>query len=798
MLVQDQDSPVTYVRARQSPELDLAIQTMLQTSCIHCHDSNTETPLNFESLSGDLTEPAAMRKWIQVLDRVRTGSMPPESEERLDASVAAAATNALEKWLREFSRSQQERSGRVPARRLTILEYGYTLQDLLGIDGDVTSHLPDELNSGSFDTVGSTQRLSAIHIEGFLESADQALDLALSLDANPYRQTHLDFENSENLRYFDDKKLHEGGNIMRRLDEGVAIFVDNDYLIHSYRTMGMNIEVPGTYRITTKLEAFQANRPVTYKIITKRPSGEASIASLGDLEPGEAKAIETEVYLEPGDSFYVTVHNDDPGSVYVALMAMDVKNYLGSGLAIRSLSVAGPIHQEWPPPSTRNLLHGVDLVTNGESGTTQIQLSKEPIEHVREIVATFAERAFRRPVKQAETEAFVDLAQPAIKEGLPLDQVIRLPLRSIMCSPQFLMHEGRPGDLDSYSLASRLSYFLWKGLPDRELLASADMGAMTTDEELARQVDRMLEDPRSERFVNDFVGQWLRVDQVNATSPDAKLYPEYDELLGHAIPQETRLFFGDLIRENAPLTHLVDSAYTFVNRRLAQHYGIENVQGQHFRKVQLPEGSLRGGILTQAAILKTTANGTVTSPVTRGNFVLTNLLGTPPSPPPPGVGSIEPDTRGKTTIREILSAHRDNDSCSACHRMIDPPGFALESFDPIGAMRTHYRSSGPGVGFWAQLSGATYHEGPPVVPAGETADGRKFSDISEFKKLLLEEKEQIARNFVSQLIVYSTGGEIEFADREVIEAILGKTAADNYPVRDLIHCVVQSRLFRQR
>ncbi len=203
-------------------------------------------------------------------------------------------------------------------------------------------------------------------------------------------------------------------------------------------------------------------------------------------------------------------------------------------------------------------------------------------------------------------------------------------------------------------------------------------------------------------------------------------------------------------------------------------------------------------MLTQAAILKTTANGTVTSPVTRGNFVLTNLLGTPPSPPPPGVGSIEPDTRGKTTIREILEAHRDNESCKACHRMIDPPGFALESFDPIGRLRTNYRSSGPGEGLLAKFSPATYHAGPSVDPSGETADGRKFEGIVEFKRLLMDHKEQIARNFVSQLIVYSTGGEIEFADREVVEAILKQTEADNYPVRDLIHAVVQSRLFRQK
>lgn len=796
--VQKSEAAMTYVTARQSPDIAPEIDALVQASCIHCHDASTETALNLESLSGDLTNPESMRKWVHVFDRVRDGTMPPEFEARPDAEIVRAATGALENWLHEFSMSQQQRAGRVPARRLTRSEYRFTVQDLLGIQWDATKHLPEEVESGSFDTVGYTQRLSAIHVDGLLQAAEEALAQAIALGPNPYLEVRLDFLNSANLRYFDDKKLHEGGNIMRRLEKGVVVFVENDYLIHSYRSMGVSIEVPGNYRIAAQFEAFQAQQPVTYKIIAKRPSGDASLIKVGDLDPGESADIETDVYLEPGDSFYVTMHADDHGAAYIALRAINVKDYQGPGLAIRSLGVAGPIHEEWPPKSTRDLLHGVELVTSTETGATEIKLSKPPMEHVREIVGKFAERAFRRPVQPAEIESFVELARPAIEEGLPFEEVIRVPLRSILCSPQFLMHAGQPGDLDSFSLASRLSCFLWKSLPDAELLDSASIRALNTDVELARQVDRMLEDPRSQRFVNDFVGQWLRLHKINATSPDAKLYPEFDELLGDALPQETQLFFAHLIRENASLNHLIDSDYTFVNRRLAEHYGLQNIQGQHFRKVQLPAGSPRGGVLTQAAILKTTANGTVTSPVTRGNFVLTNLLGTPPSPPPPGVGSIEPDTRGKTTIREVLVAHRDNESCQACHRKIDPPGFALESFDPIGRLRTNYRSSGPGEGFFAKLSPATYHDGPSVDPSGETADGRKFKDIVEFKRILMDRKEQIARNFVSQLIVYSTGGEIEFADREVVEAILKQTEADNYPVRDLIHAVVQSRLFRHK
>lgn len=777
-------------------EMDPAVRALVQASCIRCHDSNTETSLDFETLSADLKDPQTFRRWATVYDRASTRTMPPESETRPDSDVLAAALTALDRDLAAHSRLRQQTSGRVPARRLTKEEYKYTLQDLLAIDGNVTDQLPDETDSGSFDTVGSTQRLSAIHVEGFLRAAEEALGLAISLGANPFRERVADFANSENLRYFDDKRLHEGGNTLRRLDEGVAIFVDNDYLIHSGR-LGMGVDVPGTYRITAKLEAIQAKQPVTCKIIRKRPDGVASVVKLADLEPGPAEVIEADVYLKPGDNFYVTLQNEDSASVYLALAVTNVEKYAGAGLAIRSLALAGPMHPQWPPESTRNLLRGVELVTSADGNTTEIRLVKPVIEHVREIVGEFAQRAFRRPVKGEELEPFVQLALPAIDEGLPFDEVVRIPLRAVLCSPQFLMFAGQPGELDAYSLASRLSYFLWKTLPDRELLDAASRGALTSDAQLERQVDRMLEDSRSQRFVNDFVGQWLRVDQVNATLPDTKLYPEFDEPLGYSIPLETQLFVSGLIAENVPLTRIIDSNYAWVNRRLARHYGLADIKGQHFRKVDLPPGSPRGGVLTQATILKTTANGTVTSPVNRGNFVLSNILGTPPPSPPPGVGSIEPDTRGQTTIREILLAHREDESCNACHRMIDPPGFALECFDPIGGLRTHYRASGAGNGLLSQFRQATYHRGPAVDASGEMPDGGRFSDITEFKKLLLRQKVQIARNFVSRLIVYSTGGEIEYADRQPVEEILGKTEADDFPVRDLIHAVVQSRLFRE-
>jgi hypothetical protein len=775
------------------------VAPLLESSCIHCHDTDTETGLNLEGIGHDLADPETFRKWERVFDRVHDGEMPPESEDRPDPQQLKTALASLQKDLRAANLARQQRVGRVPARRLTKLEFGHTIRDLLSIDGDVTTHLPDETDSGSFNTVGWTQRISAFHLESYLRAADEALDRALNLDRRSYRSHEFDFMNSKFLNEFHEKPLTLGGSVTRKMDDGIALFADIDYLFRS-NAHGFSVATPGVYRITSKVAALQSKDPVTLKLILREPSGGAKLLGVYDLETGKTETIEVSTFLKPGDAFYPTF---DTGRTiekhYAALFAAGgAKHYRGRGIAIKFQKVEGPLTESWPPESTQQLLTGTKLVSvdKSDGGPFEVELTKEPIEHVEEIVEGFAPRAFRRPFAEGELESFVSLAKPAIEEGRDFVDVLRVPLRSMLSSPQFLMFGGEAGKLDDYALANRLSYFLWKSMPDEELFALAGEGKLSDPNVLARQVDRMLGDAKSNRFVRDFLGQWLLLDKVNATTPDAKLYPEYDELLGHAIPQEPELFFTELVKENLSIVNLIDSDFTFVNRRLATHYGIPDVAGQQFRRVDLPEDSPRGGLLTQAAILKTTANGTVTSPVTRGNFVLTNLLGTPPSPPPPTVGSIEPDTRGKTTIREILAAHRDTETCNKCHREIDPPGFALESFDPIGGFRTKYRATGGGVfSFFTQN---TYQNGPDVDSSGVTADGKEFTGISGFKQHLLDQQELIAKHFISQLIVYSTGGEIQFADREEVEAVLDRTREDDFPVRDIIHEVVQSNLFRQK
>ena len=769
-----------------------AVDPFLQAHCVQCHDQQTESGLDVTSLDHDLSKQDAFPIWKKIFDRVQNGEMPPASEKRPGKDELNTTLSVLKKNLTAASRAEQQKHGRVPTRRLTKRQLDYTLQDLLLIDGPLTNLIPDEVESGSFETVGVYQRISAVHLENYLKTADEALDRAIALGTNPYRVINTKYER---LDEWHDKPLSLGGSVTRKLKfgDGIVLFSDIDYLTQ----FTFAIPAPGRYRLKAVAAAYQSETPITAKIIVKENNGNARLAKSVDLQSFEPQTIIVETSLKPGDVPYLTFDIEGQSPYQKLAAAGSSKNYKGRGLAIMSQSVEGPLVDSWPPASTKFVLNGLRIGLQNDQ-KVKVTATGPKLEHIEKIIRNIGPRTLRRNVSEAEIQSFVKLAEPAIKEGRPIVDAARVSLRSLFSSPAFLLFGGEPGPLDDHDLASRLSYFLWMSLPDQTLRTLADEGKLSDPKVLAEQTDRMLADPKSKRFVTDFVGQWLRLYKVNVTSPDDGLYPEFDELLGDAIPQETQLFFQHLIAENMSLTNLIDSDFTFLNRRLAKHYGLKNVKGQHFRKFTFPNDSPRGGVLTQAAILKTTANGTTTSPVTRGNFVLSNFLGTPPSPPPPDIGSIEPDTRGKTTIREILAAHRDMETCNQCHKHIDPPGFALESFDPIGGFRDYYRVSAGEQTF----AGFTFK--PPPMPgkkvdsSGVTADGNRFTGIIEFKKHLMDRKEQVAKNFISQLTVYATGAEIQFADRSEIESILLQSAKTDYGIKDILHAIIQSRLFRNK
>ncbi len=771
-----------------------------------CHSNEVLSSLDLTQTGFDLSQPAAFRVWERVYDRVRRGEMPPAPQPAPPAAVLEPALGALEEAL---VRANREARGpqRTPLRRLTRLEYLYTLADLLQIDEEhargLAEGLPAEADSGGLDTVAANQGISALHVRKYLNAADHALDIALALGPRPEAGTFkVEYAKSPYLNFMHDGDFL-GSGITKQLGDAVATFFDtaSTYMFHT-DTEGYSVPSAGRYKVLVEAYPYQATSPVTLTVF-KGKEGVAASAALTDLIGSfdlvgdEVRTVEMATFLRPGDVVSPSVADlKTPPGDYVNYYAPEnnVRDYKGEGIAIRSLSVEGPLHDAWPPRSATALLG--DLAIDGGAPV----LAKEPCEHIQDIVADFAAKAFRRPPSPLEVEAYASLAQPLLEEGESFLNALRVPLRAILTSPSFLFHAGAEGALDDFALATRLSYFLWRSMPDDELFAVAAQGRLSQPATMAEQVERMLADAKSERFVKDFAGQAFRLYEMNATTPDAGLYPEFDERLGQAMVAETELFLAQLIEENLGARNLVAAGFTFVNRRLAEHYGLEGIDGQYMRRVSLPEGNVRGGLLSQASIHKITANGTTTSPVPRGNFVLANVLGQPAPPPPPNVAGLEPDTRGTTTIREQLAAHRANPMCATCHVTIDPPGLAMESFDPIGGFREVYRASGEEVvGADGQTYPGPYRQGLPVDASGVTPEGHAFAGFEQYREFLVRDKlEDVARHFVSQLLVLATGAEVQFADREARDRIVAKLAASDYPVRSMIHEVVQSDLFRRQ
>lgn len=790
----------TGLASAQSFQTEVA--PFIEATCIRCHDAETQTPLDMTKLGHDLADRDTFKTWVRIYERVKNREMPPRSEPRpkraqLEKALASMKVSLVDANL--AARGPQ----RTALRRLTRLEYGYTIQDLLHIDEgfavELSQMLPAEADSGGYDTVAANQSMSSLHVRSYLKAANRALDAAIQLGPESrtsiFKADYIESTYVPKLANFDAL----GGGGVKKLDDAWVQFIEGggSSVFHS-ESEGYEVPRPGRYRVSFEAYPYKATTLVGFGIYKgQMGSATASLSELIraiDLEEDELRSFEATLFMQPGDVVAPDVYSIASRPPFKESGAWDGQNFEGEGVAFKSITIEGPLFDQWPPLSTSELLVGVEMDEGGE-----VRLTKDPYRHIVEIVSAFAPRAFRRPLKDGEAEAYASLAKPLLEDGRPFIEAVRISLRAILSAPAFLYHTGDSERLDNFALATRLSYFLWRSMPDDELLKAAAEGLLTDPDVLDAHVDRMLNDPKSKRFVDDFAGQAFRLYELNATSPDPGLYPEYDDLLGHAIRQETEMFLAELIAEDHGVAQLIDSDFTFVNRTLAEHYGIEGVEGQHMRKVTLPEDSPRGGLLTHASILKITANGTTTSPIRRGNFVLANLLGQPAPPPPADVDALEPDTRGTTTIREQLDAHRTDPVCASCHMTIDPPGFALESFDPIGGFRTHYRVAG-GMTKYADFDvPLPPKKGPPVDASGVTSDGIAFSGIEDYKQILLDEElDQVARHLASELLTFSTGAEIEFADRDAVEAIVAAGRDTGHPIRTMIHEVVKSDLFSRQ
>jgi hypothetical protein len=440
-----------------------------------------------------------------------------------------------------------------------------------------------------------------------------------------------------------------------------------------------------------------------------------------------------------------------------------------------------------PRDVTQELLFG-DLEVRPKERGEGIVISKSPAKDAERLLAVFAERAFRRPVKESELTPYVELVRHALDEDDNFANALRIGYRAILCSPRFLYFTESPGQLDGYALATRLSYFLNGSPPDKELLQVAAEGKLKDKKILREQVDRLLEGRGTSNFVADFCDEWLDLQMIGFTEPDPKLYPGFDAIVQNAMLAETWTTVEEMIRENRSVSEFVAADHTYLNSRLARFYGIEGVDGDELRKVTVNEDSHRGGLITQGAVLKVTANGSNTSPVTRGVFIADRIMGISVPPPPDNVPAIEPDIRGSHSIRELLEKHRSQDLCATCHVKIDPPGFALENFDPSGRWRDRY----------LKLVDGRREKGTEVEAGYTLPDGREFKSLNEFQKLVAANPRTLAVNLAEELLTYGTGGPISFADRAVVEKIADDAAESGYGFRSILYGVIESPTFQSK
>lgn len=785
---------------------DKDFRGFISAQCYSCHDTESQKGgLALDTLDAKIENKATFDKWTHVFDRMRSGEMPPPAKPRPDAKQLTAHLDTLRKALYAQNLKEQTTQGRTILRRLNRVEYENSVQELLGIDTPIKEILPQDTPQHGFDTVADGLRLSQLHMEKYLEAADLALDAAIRLTAapDPIKQRYLYKENGFVL-----EQLKSEHPQVLELADGVVLFTLNN---NNNRIAGkkgyLHIYEGGFYRLRVSAYGYQTQRPLMLAL-QSAARGRYNLIMLGffDFPPDKPKEMEITARLNVGDFIVPTPLDLELPADGKAVYEKTPQTFTGPGVVVQWIEVEGPILKSWPPPSVAKIFGDTPLKEIPKDKQLDVNGTRRAYElspadakaDVKRLIEKFATRAFRRPLETGEADCFVKLATDALDAGRNFEHALRVGLRGVLVAPQFLLFDEKPGKLDDYALATRLAYFLWSAPPDDELLLLAAAKKLAQPGMLRAQTERMLTSPKTQGFTRNFLGQWLDVRNIDATRPDVSLYPEYDESLKLSMVAETEAFFNEVLQNNLSVSNFINSDFVMINRRLAEAYNIPNVVGQEIQKVALPADSVRGGVLTQAAVLKVTANGTITSPVLRGVWVLKRLFGITLPPPPPNVGTIEPDTRDATTIREQLAKHSTLKSCAGCHAKIDPPGFALESFDVIGGWRERYRSKAGGDPEPKKLLGRTiwqYKLRSAVDATGELPDGRKFADVREFKRLVMEQQDQVAEAIIGKLLTYGTGAGVQFADRWVVEEVLKKAKAQNLGLRTIVHEVVQSSAF---
>ncbi len=802
-----------------------ALQPFLDAHCTDCHDGDEKKGgLDLTALKSNFSDAPTAAAWVRVHDNIASGEMPPKKKERPAAADVKAVTGWLGGQLHAASLVRQKAEGRVASRRLNRTEYENTLRELFGVPLHVKELLPEDGTVGGFDTVASALTVSPAHLVAYQRAADAALDAVIT------SSTKKEFRESFTGREWFDREVK--GN-RKAVPRGAAAEDEIAVLYHqTQQHWELNVmpreaaKTPGLYRVRLTAAARNTGgKPLPVRFGWEWMSANTSlrhIIAYRDVPADKPATIEVLIDLpQRGSAPRIGVCGYTlpvlPGEKDAAPDWTTVR-----GLEIHRFEIEGPLG-EWPSAGHKALFGDLPLEPRSFAEARAAgkpvpkddwqkwqpeQFKNNPLVPVtadakadaERLIRAFLPRAFRGPVSAETASYHVAFAHERLARGISFVEAMRSTYKAALCSPHFLFHLAPPGPLSDHALATRLAYFLWSGPPDDALLAVAARGELRQPKTLRAQVERMLTDARAEALVENFASEWLDLRKVLTMKPDEQ-YLEYDDELGWSLAAETKGFFREVLARDRSVTEFVDSDWTMLNQRLAKHYGIPGVDGCEFRKVPLVPAYHRGGVITHASILKATANGTYTSPIKRGVWMLERIIGRPPSPPPPDTPAIEPDIRGATTLREQIEKHRALPACADCHAQIDPPGFALESYDVLGGYRERYRSALGVNGKSALLPLPNYPEKKHVYftaavdASGITPEGAAFADLAEYKRTLLRDPEQIARNVARKLLTYGTGADIQFADREVLEQILAAAKPSNYGLRTLIAELVQSRAF---
>ncbi len=773
------------------------IKPFLEHHCDDCHgDGQDKGGLSLEKLSDDLLDPAVFAKWELIYDRVDKGEMPPKKvKERPEGDEVSHFEENLSAALFQ---THLEKKGTV-LRRLNRREYENTMNDLFGTNLRLAGMLPEDGRSHEFDNVGEALGLSMMHLERYLDAARMVFDAAVAKEIKKPEAKMI----PANFRESEIKNAI--GKYWKKLPDGAIVrFEGGGYPSGLLRNSG--VPVSGWYEIEVTGYAHQADKPVVCSI-----SGESYARGSGKpvyryaaFAPGKPTTVKFRQWIEK--HYMLVVEPRD--IVFSHPRPKEIGGYKGAGFAFVSASVKGPLVDEFPSRGHTLIFKDLDRreVMPGNPRDREKSWYKPKFEVVADdenaavlgSLRHVAGRAWRRPVEDDELKSYLKLFQSERAQDESFESSLRTAVTALFVSPNFLFLREESGELNDHALAARLSYFLNRSTPDAGLRKLAADGKVAAN--FKAETGRLIAGDNFDRFIADYADAWLDLREIDFTAPDKNLFPEFDAYLRDSLVLETRAYLKELFLGNHPIHTIVKSDFAMLNSRLAEHYDLPSVEGPGIRKVTLPKESVRGGLLTQASVLKVTANGTNTSPVMRGVWVLERILGDPPQPPPPGISGVEPDIRGAKTLRQILDKHRDSQSCNACHQKIDPPGFALESFDPIGGFRERFRSMGEGERLQKKIRGrdVRFRLGLEVDSAGSLPDGTTFSNYREFRDSLAGEEVALATSFASKLLTFATGREMGFSDRPEIEAIVQASSKNGYRIGDLLHLAVSSKIFQSK